>query len=217
MAKMSESARVSEICRRLSQVIKDPRSELHYVSDYTFLISVVMSAQTTDVQVNKVTDVLFKKYNTIDQILALGVDGLSEQIKSIGFFRTKAKHIIELSKILKEKFNSKVPDTREQLMTLPGVGQKTANVVLNTLFHKPFIAVDTHVLRLSKKLGLSENTDPKKVEEDLLRNIPEKYHSVISDLLVLFGRYVCSAKKPKCKECPLADICPAVLHQENGI
>lgn len=212
MAKVKESARILEICQRLSRTIEDPRSELYYVSDYTFLISVVMSAQTTDVQVNKVTHVLFKKYNTIDQILALGVDGLSEQIKSIGFFRTKAKHIIELSKILKEKFNSEVPDTREQLMTLPGVGQKTANVVLNTLFHKPFIAVDTHVLRLSKKLGLSKNTDPKKVEEDLLRNIPEEYHSVISDLLVLFGRYVCSAKKPKCKDCPLSDICPAISH-----
>lgn len=205
----NEPERILEICRRLSAEIENPRTELNYISDYTFLISVVMSAQTTDVQVNKVTDVLFKKYNTIDQILSLGADGLAEQIKSIGFFRTKAKHIIELSKILKEKFNSKVPDTREELMTLSGVGQKTANVVLNALFHKPFIAVDTHVLRLSKKLGLSESSDPKKVEEDLIKKIPPEYHTVISDLLVLFGRRVCSAKKPKCSACCLSDICPA--------
>lgn len=207
MVALTEASCVREICRRLSQTIENPRSELYYISDYTFLISVVMSAQTTDVQVNKVTDVLFKKYNTIDQILSLGIDGLAEKIKSIGFFRTKAKYIMELSKILKEKFNSKVPDTREQLMTLPGVGQKTANVVLNTLFHKPFIAVDTHVLRLSKRLGFSGSSDPKKVEEDLLKKIPREYHTIISDLLVLFGRRVCSAKKPKCDACPLADLC----------
>lgn len=205
----NEPDRILEICRRLSAEIENPRTELNYISDYTFLISVVMSAQTTDVQVNKVTDVLFKKYNTIDHILSLGVDGLAEQIKSIGFFRMKAKHIIELSKILKEKFNSRIPDTREELMTLPGVGQKTANVVLNALFHKPFIAVDTHVLRLSKKLGLSNNGDPKKVEEDLLQKIPVEHHPTISDLLVLFGRRVCSAKKPKCGACCLADICPS--------
>ena len=215
MAMLVDAPCVREICRRLSQIIEDPRSELNYISDYTFLISVVMSAQTTDVQVNKVTSVLFKKYNTIDQILSLGVEGLAEQIKSIGFFRAKAKHIIELSKILKEKFNSKVPDTREELMTLPGVGQKSANVVLNTLYHKPFIAVDTHVLRLSKRLGLSENTDPKKVEEDLLQRIPSEYHSTISDLLILFGRRICPAKKPKCETCPLSDICPSAHHIKN--
>lgn len=211
-----ETERITEICEILSQEIQDPHTELDYVSEYTFLISVVMSAQTTDVQVNKVTAVLFKKYNSIDQILSLGVDGLAEAIKSIGFFRIKARHIIELSRILKNKFNGKVPKTREELMTLPGVGRKTANVVLNTLFHKSTIATDTHVLRLSKRLGLSESKDPWKVEQDLLHKIPKKFHINISNLLVLYGRRVCSAKKPKCDTCRLRKLCPHHPNKENN-
>jgi len=207
MDKSDENNRILKICETLSTEIKDPHTELNYISEYTFLISVVMSAQTTDVQVNKVTEKLFKEYNTIERILELGVDGLAEQIKSIGFFRTKAKNIIALSCLLKEKFNSQVPRTREELMSLPGVGQKTANVVLNTLFNMPFIAVDTHVLRLSKRLELSSSDDPKQVEEDLLEKIPQNYHNVISNLLVLFGRRICTAKKPKCNQCCLRNIC----------
>lgn len=196
-----------EICKRLSEHIPNPKSELIHGSDYAFLVAVVMSAQTTDVQVNKVTQTLFKECPTIDDILRLGQEKLQEKIKSIGFYKNKAKHIIELSKILKEKYYGKVPNDREALESLPGVGRKTANVILNTLFEQDTIAVDTHVLRLSKRLGFSQSNDPLKVEEDLERIIPDKYKNNISNLLVLFGRYTCKAQRPQCEKCILRDIC----------
>lgn len=196
-----------EICKRLSKNIPNPKSELIHDSDYTFLVAVVMSAQTTDVQVNKVTQILFKECPTIDDILRLGQEKLQEKIKSIGFYKNKAKHIIELSKILKEKYDGKVPNNREALESLPGVGRKTANVILNTLFEQDTIAVDTHVLRLSKRLGFSKSNDPLKVEEDLEKIIPDKYKNNISNLLVLFGRYTCKAQRPQCEKCILQDVC----------
>lgn len=196
-----------EICRRLSETIQNPKSELHYASHYQFLVAVVLSAQTTDVQVNKATKILFEKYPNLDDILGLGVEGLQEYVKSIGFFRNKSKNVIALSKMLKEKFGGKVPDNREDLESLPGVGRKTTNVILNTLFNADTIAVDTHVLRLSKRLGFSESSDPLKVEADLEKIIPQKYKGVISNLLVLHGRYTCKAQKPKCEICCLKDIC----------
>lgn len=199
--------RVEKICEILMQNCEDPKSELHYSSDYEFLIAVVMSAQTTDVQVNKVTKELFKEYNSIDKILSLGEDGLQEKIKTIGLYKNKAKNIIALSKILKEKYNGKVPDDRDALESLPGVGRKSANVVLNTLFNRPTIAVDTHVLRLSKRLGFTESNNPKKVEEDLERIVLDKYKCYISDLLVLHGRYICKAKKPSCSNCVIRGLC----------
>lgn len=199
--------RVEEICEKLFQNCKNPVSELHYGSDYAFLIAVVMSAQTTDVQVNKVTYKLFQKYDTIDKILSLGEEGLREKIKSIGLFKNKAKNIIALSRILREKFHSIVPHNREDLESLPGVGRKSANVVLNTLFNKDVIAVDTHVLRISKRLGFSESTDPKKVEADLEKIIPQKYKRNISNLIVLHGRYTCKAKKPLCHICIINNFC----------
>ncbi|MBR1734648.1 MAG: endonuclease III [Alphaproteobacteria bacterium] len=197
----------AEICKRLSEKTPNPKSELHYDSDYTFLLAVVMSAQTTDVQVNKVTKELFKTYSTIDDILNLGQAELQEKIKSIGFYKNKAKHIIELSKILKEKYNGKVPNNRADLESLPGVGRKTANVILNTLFNKPTIAVDTHVLRLSKRLGFSESSNPEEVEADLEFIIPDAYKNDISNLLILHGRYTCKAQKPQCETCILKDLC----------
>lgn len=196
-----------EICKRLSEHIPNPKSELQHSSAYTFLIAVVMSAQTTDVQVNKVTKDLFKQYPTIDDIIKLGQEGLQEKIKSIGFYKNKSKHIIELSKILKEKYGGKVPNNRKDLESLPGVGRKTANVILNALFDQPTIAVDTHVLRLSKRLGFSESSDPIKVEADLEKIIPDKYKNHISNFLVLHGRYTCKAQKPQCNNCILKDIC----------
>jgi endonuclease-3 len=174
------------------------------------LIAVVLSAQTTDVQVNKVMSKLFKKYSNIDDILRLGLEGLTQEIRSIGLYRNKAKNIIALSEILKAKFDSKVPNSREDLESLPGVGRKTANVVMNSLFDKPTIAVDTHVLRLSKRLGFSQSGDPLKVEADLERIIPAAYKKSISNLLVLHGRYVCKAKKPDCQNCVLFDLCDRV-------
>lgn len=216
-SKMLVNKRIAtEICKRLSERIPDPKSELWRNSAYTFLVAVVMSAQTTDVQVNKVTKDLFEKYPTIDDIIKLGKEGLQEKIKSIGFHNSKSKHIIELSKILKEKYGGKVPNNREDLESLPGVGRKTANVILNELFGQPTIAVDTHVLRLSRRLGLSESSDPMEVEADLEKIIPDKYKNRISNLLIFHGRYTCKAQKPLCDNCVLKDICHTIKKEKKG-
>jgi endonuclease-3 len=200
--------RIEQICARLAAAIQNPGSELHYSSGYHFVVAVVLSAQTTDTQVNKATASLFAKCKTIDDILDLEFEGLCAEIKSIGLYRNKAKFILELSKILKEKHNSQIPQERDQLEKLPGIGRKSANVILNTLFGQSAIAVDTHVLRLSKRLGLSAGADnPVKVERDLEAVIPEKYKKHISNLLVLHGRYVCKAKNPDCNTCILRDLC----------
>ena len=205
---MLEPKKIEEMCRRFEKSLPDPKSELDHSSHFTFLVAVVMSAQTTDKQVNKVVANLFPNYNTPDDFIALGVEGLQEKIKSIGLYKSKAKNIVELSKILKEKFNSEVPKTREGLESLPGVGRKTANVVLNALFNMPTIAVDTHVQRLSGRLDLSDGNNPLKIEADLEKVIPEKYKNRISDWLVLHGRYICKAQKPNCEKCMLNDLCP---------
>ncbi|MBO7454221.1 MAG: endonuclease III [Alphaproteobacteria bacterium] len=202
---------IEEICRILSETIKFPKSELKSFSDYSFLMAVVMSAQTTDVQVNKVTDKLFKKYKTIDDFLNLGEKNLAKEISSIGLYRNKAKNIIGLLKILKEKYNGRVPNSREALESLPGVGRKSANVVLNELFDQPTIAVDTHVLRLTNVMGISTSNNPLQVEKDLERAIPEKYKRNISNYLVLHGRYVCKARKPDCDHCQISEICPKIF------
>ena len=202
---------IEEICRIFSETVLAPKSELKSFSDYSFLMAVVMSAQTTDVQVNKVTDKLFKKYKTIDDFLNLGEENLAKEISSIGLYRNKAKNIIGLLKILKEKYNGHVPNSREALESFPGVGRKSANVVLNELFDQPTIAVDTHVLRLSKIMGISTSNNPAQVEKDLERVIPEKYKKNISNYLVLHGRYVCKARKPDCEHCQISEICPKIL------
>ncbi|MDR0677817.1 MAG: endonuclease III [Holosporaceae bacterium] len=199
--------RTEEICKRLAASIPSPHSELRCISDYTFLIAVVLSAQTTDVQVNKVTSVFFKKYKSVDDVLNLGLTELEKEIRSIGLYKTKAKHIIELSKIIKERFTSKVPHSREELESLPGVGRKTANVIMNVLFNAPEIAVDTHVVRLSGRLGFSNKKNPLEIEKDLHKIIPEDYKRTISNLLVLHGRYTCKAQKPDCENCVLKDLC----------
>ncbi len=205
--KEKPQARIREICRRLLNSCPNPKTELSYISHYTFLVAVVLSAQSTDVQVNKVTTELFKKYRTIDDILKLGLSGLQENIKSIGLYKNKANNIIALSEILKEKYSGAVPRNREDLEKLPGVGRKTANVVLNSLFGESVIAVDTHVFRVSRRLGLSDGSNPHKVEKDLEKIIPAKYKKYIGNLLVLHGRYVCKAKKPNCGKCVLNDLC----------
>ncbi|MDR0555985.1 MAG: endonuclease III [Holosporaceae bacterium] len=199
--------RVEEICRRLTISLGNPHSELTYTSDYMFVVAVVLSAQTTDVQVNRVTSNLFRERRTPDDILKLGLDGLTREIHSIGLYRNKAKHIIALSQMLKEKFNSLIPSSREDLESLPGVGRKSANVIMNILFHCPTIAVDTHVLRLSQRLGLSQKKDPLGVEKDLEKIIPRIYKQDVGNLLVLHGRYICKARKPECSRCVLRDLC----------
>ncbi|MBO5136991.1 MAG: endonuclease III [Spirochaetaceae bacterium] len=185
----------------------EPKSELEAPNPYTLLVSVVLSAQATDKSVNKATSSLYVLADTPQKMLSLGEQGLIPYIKSIGLYQTKAKHIIGLSRILLEQFDGQVPQTREELMQLPGVGRKTANVVLNVVYGKPTMPVDTHLLRISPRLGLSDGKTPEKVENDLLQRIPSCYMKHAHHWLILHGRYVCTARKPLCKNCLVADIC----------
>ena len=199
--------RVERICEVLQDTIKDTRSELNYINEYTFLVAVVLSAQTTDKQVNSVTGRLFALVQTPQAMLELGEGKLCELIKSTGFYKNKAKHVIQLSEKLICDFGGQVPQTRVELMSLPGVGPKTANVILNQLFKQPTIAVDTHVFRVSRRLGLSSGKSPKDVESDLEKCIPNEYKAHIGDQLLLHGRYTCTARKPKCETCKLKEFC----------
>ena len=184
-----------------------PASELDYVNAFTLLVAVVLSAQTTDKGVNKATGPLFKVADTPEKMLALGEEGLISYIKTIGLYRNKAKHVMGLSQKLIDDFNSTVPATREELMTLPGVGRKTANVVLNVIFHQPTMPVDTHLLRVSPKIGLAEGDTPETVEKSLLSRIPPEFLPNAHHWILLHGRYVCTARNPKCDECIINDIC----------
>ncbi len=185
----------------------EPKGELEHVNLFTLLVAVVLSAQATDKGVNKATKTLFAIANSPEKMIVLGLDGIIEHIKSIGLYRNKAKNILALSKILVEKFNSKVPDNRKALESLPGVGRKTANVVLNIGFHQPTIAVDTHLFRVSNRTGLAVGKNPLEVEEILLEVIPKKYLLRAHHWLILHGRYVCKAKKPDCPNCIINQWC----------
>ena len=184
-----------------------PTSELNYVNPFTLLVAVVLSAQATDKSVNKATESLFKIVDTPEKMVALGEDGLIPYIKSIGLYRNKGKNIIKLSQKLIDDFNSEVPSNRDDLMTLPGVGRKTANVVLNVVFHQPTMPVDTHLLRVSPKIGLATGNTPETVEKSLLERIPKKYMQYAHHWILLHGRYICTARNPKCDECLINDIC----------
>lgn len=195
------------IFSRFKEQNPSPASELEYVNPYTLLVAVVLSAQATDKSVNKATEPLFKIVDTPEKMVDLGVEGLISYIKSIGLYKAKANHVIGLSKKLIEEFNSQVPSTREELMTLPGVGRKTANVVLNVIFHQPTMPVDTHLLRICPKIGLAEGTTPETVEKSLLERIPSEYLHDAHHWILLHGRYVCTARNPKCDQCLISDIC----------
>jgi endonuclease-3 len=184
-----------------------PTTELIATNNYTLLVSVVLSAQATDKSVNKATESLYKIVDTPQKMLELGEEGLIEYIKSIGLYKNKAKNVIALSKILIEKFNSEIPKTREDLMSLPGVGRKTANVILNVVYGEKTMPVDTHLLRISPRIGLSFGTTPESIEKDLLKIIPDEYMQHAHHWLILHGRYVCTARNPKCSECLISDIC----------
>ena len=184
-----------------------PASELDYVNAFTLLVAVVLSAQTTDKGVNKATGPLFKVADTPEKMLRLGEEGLISYIKTIGLYRNKAKHVMGLSRKLIDDFNSQVPDNRQDLMTLPGVGRKTANVVLNVIFHQPTMPVDTHLLRVAPKIGLAEGDTPEKVEKSLLERIPPEFLADAHHWILLHGRYTCTARSPKCDECLINDIC----------
>lgn len=196
-----------QIFNRLQQANPNPTTELEYNSEFELLISVILSAQATDISVNRATKDLYAKANTPKLILKLGLSGLKKYIQSIGLYNTKAQNIIKTCKILLEQHNSKVPHTRAELEALPGVGRKTANVVLNTAFGEPTIAVDTHIFRVSNRTGLATGTTPLAVEKKLLRNTPATYKKDAHHWLILHGRYICIARKPKCYECPIADLC----------
>lgn len=191
----------------LREANPEPRTELEYSSNFELLTAVLLSAQATDVGVNKATRKLFPVANTPQAILNLGLEGLESYIKTIGLYRSKAKHLMETCRILVEQFNGEVPSTREALETLPGVGRKTANVVLNVGFGQPTMAVDTHIFRVSNRTGLAPGKTPLEVEKQLLKRVPAEYAVNSHHWLILLGRYVCQARKPKCWECLVSPYC----------
>ncbi len=197
----------AEIFRRLAEHIPDAETELHYSSPFELLIAVILSAQATDVGVNKATDKLYPRANTPEGILELGEEGLKKFIKTIGLFNTKAKNIIKTCRMLVELHNSHVPENREALEALPGVGRKTANVILNTAFGQPTIAVDTHIFRVSNRTGIAPGKTVLEVEKKLLKFTPDEYKLGAHHWLILHGRYTCKARKPICTECVIDDLC----------
>lgn len=203
---MKPAAR-EELFRRLSEANPEPRTELAYSNVYTLLVAVVLSAQATDAGVNKATGPLFEIADTPEKMLALGEAGVRERIKTIGLFRNKAKNVIALSQKLVAEHGGQVPRDRDALEALPGVGRKTANVVLNVAFGEPAIAVDTHIFRVSNRLGLAPGKTPLEVEKKLEKRVPAAYRLHAHHWLILHGRYVCKARKPDCPACPVADLC----------
>ena len=204
-----ERERIAEIFERFAVAMPDPRTELVYATPFTLLVSVVLSAQATDGSVNKATAPLFAVADTPGKMLGLGEAGLKPFISSIGLFNTKARNVIALSRILVEQYGGEVPLAREALQALPGVGRKTASVVLNELGFEPAIAVDTHVYRVAHRLGLSTGKTPDQVEADLMRITPQTGLTRAHHWLILHGRYVCVARKPRCADCAVADLCPS--------
>jgi endonuclease-3 len=198
---------IEEIFRRFHDIEPEPKGELKSVNEFTFLVAVVLSAQATDSGVNRATATLFKAVDTPEKMLALGEEGLRDYIKSIGLYRAKAKNVLALSKILVEKHGGEVPPDREALEALPGVGRKTANVVLNNIFGESTIAVDTHLFRVGNRTGLAPGKSPYEVEKILLKVIPAKYLRHAHHWLILHGRYICKARRPECWRCPIVDIC----------
>ncbi len=199
--------KIVEMFQRFEAASPNPKGELDHVNAYTLLVAVVLSAQATDVGVNKATKALFKIADTPAKMLALGEARVRDYIKTIGLYRNKAKHVIGLSQMLLEKFDGKIPQTREALETLPGVGRKTANVVLNMAFGQPTIAVDTHLFRLGNRTGLAPGKTPLEVEKKLEKNIPPQFLLHAHHWLILHGRYVCKARKPDCGNCLINDLC----------
>ena len=202
-----KTGEINSLFKNLSKVIKNPKSDLKYKNKFTLLVSVVLSAQCTDVNVNNVTKNLYKKYNKPKHFVKLGRKRIEVLIKKINFFRNKAKSVYLLSKQLIEQHNSKVPKDFEKLIALPGVGRKTASVVLNEGFGLPTIAVDTHVFRVSNRTGLASGKNPDEVQQNLYKVVPKKYLKDSHHLLLLHGRYTCKARSPSCKACVIIKYC----------
>lgn len=212
-----EKENIKKLFDRLLVQFPNPRCELEYINEYTLMVSIILSAQATDRGVNKATAPLYEKVKTPEQMLALGLDGLREYVKSINYYNNKSKNIMAMSQVLIDKFGGKFPRDFDELQTLPGVGRKTANVFLNVAHNAPLIAVDTHVFRLANRLDLAPGKTPLEVEERLAKVVPDKYKADAQHLLVLFGRYICKATKPDCANCPITDICPYFLQNAGMI
>ena len=202
-----KNADIEEFFARLQAADPEPKGELNYKNPYTLLVAVVLSAQATDVGVNKATGPLFEVVDTPEKMVELGEEKLKDYIKTIGLFNTKAKNVIKLSQQLIEIYDSQVPAKRDTLITLPGVGRKTANVVLNIAFGEPTMAVDTHIFRLGKRTGIAKGTTPLAVERGLVKAISPKYMQHAHHWLILHGRYICKARKPECHRCLVEDLC----------
>jgi endonuclease III len=200
-------AKRREIYERFRAANRNPTTELRYRTPYELLVAVVLSAQATDKSVNLATGPLFEKYDTPEKMAKLGVAGLERYIKTIGLYRNKAKNVVELSRLLVEKHGGQVPTTRDELEALPGVGRKTANVVLNTAFGQPTMAVDTHIFRVANRTNLAPGKDPREVEDRLVKFTPPEFLKNAHHWLILHGRYVCIARKPGCPECLIRDLC----------
>lgn len=203
----AEQARIRELFERFQRANPHPKTELEYSTPFELLVAVILSAQATDKSVNVATRRLFKDANTPDAILALGVDGLAAYVRSIGLYQGKAKNIVATCRKLVDEHGGEVPQTREALEALPGVGRKTANVILNIVFHEPVIAVDTHIFRLANRTGLAPGKDVAAVERKLLKVVPAQYRLHAHHWLILHGRYVCKARKPECWRCIVRDPC----------
>jgi endonuclease-3 len=200
-------SKIRKIFERFQKANPAPTTELIYHSPFELLVAVILSAQATDISVNKATAKLFPIANTPEKILALGETKLKEYIKTIGLFNTKAANVIKMCALLIDKYHSKVPENREDLESLPGVGRKTANVILNTCFKQPVIAVDTHIFRVANRIGLTHGKTPLEVEKQLMKVIPKEFLHDAHHWLILHGRYVCTARKPRCPECIINDLC----------
>ncbi|HEY5993466.1 MAG TPA: endonuclease III [Gallionellaceae bacterium] len=200
-------AKRQEIFLRFRSANPHPTTELEYTTPFELLVAVVLSAQATDVSVNAATRVLFPRAHTPQAILALGEEKFSQYVQRIGLYRTKSKHIIQLCRLLLEKHGGQVPQTREELEALPGVGRKTASVVLNTAFGQPTIAVDTHIFRVANRTGIAPGKDVLEVEKKLVKFVPDEFKHDAHHWLILHGRYVCQARKPKCPQCLINDLC----------
>lgn len=199
--------KISEIFARLQKQDPEPKTELNFINDYTLLVAIVLSAQATDISVNKATEALFKIVDSPEKMVKLGEEGLKKYIKTIGLYNSKAKNVVRLSEILIEKYDSKIIEDFEILRSLPGVGNKTANVFLNCFYNRPVIAVDTHVFRVSNRLGLVKTSNADETQLKLSKVVPDEYMLHAHHWLILHGRYVCKARKPDCKKCIVNDLC----------
>lgn len=207
MEKILNEPAIKEVLTILEDLYPNAKSELNYSNSFELLIATILSAQCTDVRVNKVTKELFKKYKKPEDYLELTKEELGEIIRSCGFYKNKSKHILGTCKMLNEDYNGQVPDTREELMKLPGVGRKTANVVLSNAFSVDAIAVDTHVFRVSNRIGLANSDNVLDTEKDLMKNIDKDFWSKAHHLLIFHGRRICKARRPLCEKCPLTEYC----------